>query len=105
MNERQKRASIGIDVGGTKSLFVLFDSSFKVVDEIKIKTPKEKESFVRSVNVCIGKLIDTSAAKQLRVTALGVGCAGTIDTKKGIVRTSPNLPALENFSFEQAITA
>jgi predicted NBD/HSP70 family sugar kinase len=35
-----KRGAIGIDIGGTKSLFALFDEKFNVVEEIKLKTKR-----------------------------------------------------------------
>ena len=35
--------SIGIDVGGSKTLFALLDSNMEVIEEIKIKTQGNDE--------------------------------------------------------------
>jgi glucokinase len=41
-NPKEGTGSIGIDVGGTKTLFGLFDPKFKVVEEVKVKTHDSK---------------------------------------------------------------
>jgi len=39
------KASIGIDVGGTKTLAALFDDDFEVIDENKDPTPQREQDF------------------------------------------------------------
>jgi predicted NBD/HSP70 family sugar kinase len=39
-----KPGSIGIDVGGTKTLFALFNDQFQVLEEVKLKTEGTKQA-------------------------------------------------------------
>src|SRR5581483_9490842 len=99
-----RNATIGIDVGGTKLLFVLFDDTFKPIEEIKIRTPKEKKSeFTEAIVEFVKKLGQSAAKQDLEVTAVGVGCSGKVDPETGFVHNSPNIPALHNFSFEKTL--
>jgi glucokinase len=100
----KREGSIGIDVGGTKTLFTLFDSSFALKDEIKLKTPqKSRSDFQRALLDSVEKLSRAAARRKIELSGIGVGCAGSIDTKEGVVRHSPNLPKIANFSFTDTL--
>ena len=63
----KREGAIGIDVGGTKTLFTLFDSAFTLKDQIKVKTPKKSRSdFQRA-------LLDSVPRKQGNLAADGSG--------------------------------
>lgn len=101
-----KRAYIGIDVGGTKSLFALFDERFEVLAEEKFRTHPEKGgagAFTRRMDRTVKKLLRVAKKRGLTVKATGVGCAGDIDMKAGVVRNSPNLPFLTGYDFRQKL--
>jgi len=95
----KKPAAVGIDVGGTKTLCVLVDKHFKLLEEIKFKTaPEEGEHrFTRRVKDSVGALVNSARAKGLDVLAVGVGSAGAVDDKEIKITTSPNLLMLENY--------
>ena len=95
----KKPAAVGIDVGGTKTLCVLVDKHFKLLEEIKFKTaPEEGEHrFTRRVKDSVGALVNSAKAKGLDVLAVGVGSAGAVDDKEIKITTSPNLLMLENY--------
>ncbi len=59
----------------------------------------EVDSIINSVRN-ISKEIQLDTGKQIE--SIGIGCAGLIDTE-GVVITSPNLLALENFPLKEAI--
>ena len=95
-----KRASIGIDIGGTKSLYVLFDNKFEVLAEEKLQTHPDKggvRAFTKSLGLTVRKLMDVADRRGLKVKYVGVGCAGDIDFKRGVIRASPNLGFLDNY--------
>lgn len=99
-----KSGTIGIDVGGTKTLFALFDGDFRPLEEIKIKTPTdERTAFSRAIRENVGALVQEAKRGKMKVSAIGVGCAGHIEVETGIVRFSPNIPQLKDFSFRQAL--
>jgi glucokinase len=98
--ERRKRATLGIDIGGTKSLYALFDESFEVVAEEKLRTHPEKggaRAFAREMRRTVGRLLAVAKRRKLELRAVGVGCAGDIDMRAGIVRSSPNLAFLDDY--------
>jgi glucokinase len=98
-----KTGAIGIDVGGTKTLFALFDDSFELVDQIKERTETEKQAFTSNLITKVGALLKKADKTGLTVKAIGAGVAGDVNTDKGLVRSSPNIPALEDFSFRKAL--
>src|SRR6185295_8302436 len=95
-----KTTSIGIDVGGTKTLFALFDKDFKLLDEIKHHTPgDDRAKFSSMLNESVEALLKKARKLETPVSAIGVGFAGTVDMKKGLIKSAPNLPALDGFPF------
>ena len=99
-----KSGSVGVDVGGTKTLFALFDEQFEVLEEIKLKTEGTKqEVFTKTLKESVASLLKKASKHRVTVSAIGVGCAGSIDTQKGVVNSAPNIPALDGFSFNQTL--
>jgi glucokinase len=90
------RATIGIDIGGTKILFALFDEKFRIVKEIKAKTPPEKE-FDGVLFEAARKLSRKAEKESMTLLGVGVGCSGTVDRAKGTVRESLNIPFLKGY--------
>ena len=93
-------ACIGIDIGGTKSLYALFDSSFEILAQEKLRTHPDqggKKAFTSTMRAAVSKLMREAKKRKLKVRYVGVGCAGDIDLKRGIIRSSPNLTFLNNY--------
>ena len=103
---RTKRAHIGIDIGGTKSLFALFDEGFEVLAQEKFRTHPEKGG-IRTFNRCfrgaVESLLAEARKRGLKVKAVGAGCAGDIDMKNGVVRHSANLPFFDDYPLAQRL--
>lgn len=89
-----KKRLIGIDVGATKILGVLFEEE-KPVKKIKEKTSSDKESFLRVLDKLICDLVSCSD-----VCGIGVGFAGMIN-KEGKIVKAPNIPFLDGFNFKE----
>lgn len=92
-------AAIGLDFGGTKTLFVLFDASFRPLETIKTRTRphRDQDALDAEVSRCVGRLVRSARERGLTLRAVGAGCAGLVDEKRGIWRFSPNLPHLKNY--------
>ena len=89
-----KKYSIGIDLGGTKILIGLVEKeSGKVVSHIKKKTKKEKgpENIVRKMLEGVEELLEESGKSFTEISSIGIGSAGQIDRKNGIIIGAPNL--------------
>lgn len=89
-----KKYSIGIDLGGTKILIGLVEKeSGKVVSHIKKKTKKEKgpENILRKMVEGVEELLEESGKSFTEISSIGIGSAGQIDRKNGIIIGAPNL--------------
>ena len=97
----RKRGCIGIDIGGTKTLCALFDDTFKVLDEIKLKTRADKDEahFTEMLTGAVETLVEKAEKKDLTVLSLGIGCAGSVDDARQTLTESPNIPFLKGYQF------
>ncbi len=95
----KKPAAVGIDVGGTKTLCVLTDKHFQILEEIKFKTAPDdgRNKFTRRLSESVTALMAGARERGFEVAAIGVGCAGAVDEKEIRINTSPNLMVLENY--------
>jgi len=103
---KQHFATIGIDIGGTKSLFALFDEKFALIEEIKCPTHAKRgggQAFRKMFRDSVRKLLKVAKRRKLVVPSIGIGCAGLIDYDTGVVRVSPNVAFLKGFSFRSAL--
>jgi glucokinase len=106
VSKNGKRAFIGIDIGGTKSLFGLFDEGFEAIAQEKFRTHQEKggvKEFTRKFDKAVNALLKEAKKRGLRVTAAGVGCAGEVDMKSGTLVNAPNVKFLSGFAFQRRV--
>ena len=100
--DKRQASSIGIDIGGTKTLCALFDARFEVVAEEKFRTTPEKggvRAFDRALRKAVKALLAEAHKRRLDVRVVGVGCAGQVDLREGLLKRSPNLLFLEGYPF------
>src|SRR5262249_47463192 len=98
-----KTTSLGIDGGGTKTRLVLLDGNLEVLEDIKIKTPKAKQEFGEELTKPVRKFLKRSKEEDLKISAVGVGFAGTVDHDKAAIKSAPNLPDLVGLSFRELL--
>jgi glucokinase len=94
-----RRASLGIDIGGTKTLCLLLDEDLKVLGEAKFKTDvsQGQKRFTSELLAAIRQLKRAAKDKDLKLAGVGIGCAGQVDQKKGVVKAAPNVHFLEDY--------
>jgi len=100
--DKKQAATIGIDIGGTKTLVALFDARFEALAEEKFRTAPEKgglKAFDRALRTAVKRLLAEASKRGLTVHFVGVGCAGQIDLREGLLKRSPNLLFLEGYPF------
>src|SRR5450755_2180644 len=92
---KQKVYALGIDLGGTKTLAAAVDiPPGEVVGSARKRTRAERgQEFVsqRTIELATAALSDAKLAPEDTIIALGVGAAGQVDRKKGVVLDAPNL--------------
>src|SRR3954470_1197228 len=87
-NDKQA-ATIGIDIGGTKTLVALFDARFEALAEEKFRTVPEKggvKAFDRALRTAVKRLLAQAAKRGVTVHFVGVGCAGQVDLHEGTLK-------------------
>lgn len=84
---------VGLDLGGTKMMAVVYDSDFKVVGRERKKTKAYEgaeagtERIARTVKTAL-ELANVDVGK---LAGIGVGAPGQLDLEKGSIINSPNL--------------
>ena len=102
MAKKRKRnqATIGIDIGGTKTLFALLDDDFEVIAEEKLRSRSGDDplaEFEKGLEKSIRALLKAARKRGLKVAYVGAGVAGQADFPSGTIRRAPNLEFLEGY--------
>ena len=84
---------IGVDLGGTNIQVGVVNEKNRIVGRSKSKTQADKgtETVIDRIVKTVNDAIDDSKLKPSEISGLGIGAPGTVDVKKGIVRTAVNL--------------
>ena len=101
-----KNYSIGIDLGGTKILIALVEkSSGKVLEHVKKKTKKDKgpKNITKKMFEGIEELIENSGKTFEEISSIGIGAAGQIDRKNGVILAAANLDCY-NLNLKEILT-
>jgi len=92
---KPKTYAVGIDLGGTKTLAAVVDvSTGEVISSARKRTRAERgQDFVsqRTIELVTAALTDAKLPEGTEVIAIGIGVAGQVDRKNGIVLDAPNL--------------
>jgi glucokinase len=93
-------AVVGVDIGGTNIKIALVDpATGRLLERSRLETLAERgpEAVLRDLAQSVKELSRHGGARGHPVVGVGVGAAGIIDTKEGLVITSPNLPGWAHF--------
>jgi len=84
---------IGIDIGGTKIAIGRSDVNGNLEESLRFST-----NVVRGYRAILGEIIEKTERlfNDQSVKAIGIGCGGPLDSKKGRVLSPPNLPGWDN---------
>lgn len=100
-----KKYSIGIDLGGTKILGGIVEKNTgKVLFKVKKKTKKEKgeKKISEKLFETIDELLSESNVKKEEISSIGIGVAGQVDRKNGILISAVNLKC-KNINLKEII--
>lgn len=89
---------IGIDIGGTNLRAALFDEDFTLIDKFKVGNEVEKGPEYNLNKLVIGV---KERWNYKDIIAVGVGCPGPLDIKKGKILVAPNLRTWEYFDVKE----
>jgi glucokinase len=105
--DKQSKAVIGVDIGGTNIKIVMVDpSQQQVLERLRIKTLVERgpDTVLTDLSACLIELTHQAEQKGFHLVAVGVGCAGLIDLPNRVVVRSPNLPGWVNVPLGQRLS-
>ena len=88
-----KKISVGIDLGGTKIMAVIFDKNFNVLGSERVPTEGykgSKEGLKRILNT-VHTALESAHIDKGEVVACGIGCPGVVDFSSGVLREASNL--------------
>ncbi|MEA1963083.1 MAG: ROK family protein [Patescibacteria group bacterium] len=92
---KNKKYSIGIDLGGTKMSAVLFDGE-KVIMDCSLATPKDNLEHIFVMMLALIEPLEEKANElKIRISKIGLGVAGVIDYREGKILYSPNIPLID----------
>jgi glucokinase len=92
-SRKKRRFWVGVDLGGTKMLSVVYDQDFKPLGRCRKKTQGHEGAqagLSRMIDV-ISEALVASGVSSDQLAGIGVGCPGPLDLNRGIVLETPNL--------------
>jgi glucokinase len=100
-----KSATIGIDIGGSKILFALFDEQFRVIDDDKVKTHAHRgeDHFTETLKEGVDALVHKARKKNLHLIAVGVGSTGSVNHARDTLDQCPNIPFLVHYPLKDRL--
>jgi glucokinase len=104
------KCAIGIDIGGTNTKIVLASEDGTVLSSMQRPTPSITEKSPDTImELLINNLKEVLASDSTRtcisdsskIVGMGLGVAGLVDRKNGIVMQSPNIPAINGLPIRE----
>jgi glucokinase len=103
----ERWGSVGVDLGGTKVLAVLFDERMRPIEQILERTRPEagEARFSTMLAKAIGKLTAHARRQRRTLRAVGAGCAGFVDRRRGLLVDCPNIPFFDAYPLAAKLSA
>jgi glucokinase len=95
-NNKIKKYTIGLDVGGTKIAAVLYDGEKVIADDV-LATPTDNLAHLLVMMVAtVNPLLEKARELKVKVEGIGLSVAGAIDYQADKMLISPNLTIINN---------
>jgi glucokinase len=85
------KLALGIDMGGTGIKLGLVDARGKLLSTFRLLTPAKTDPEQVADLIAEQSQAMLKLAGRRQIAGIGVGCAGDVDPKTGVIRISPNL--------------
>jgi glucokinase len=97
------RTVAGVDIGGTKVTFILWSNGsmqYKLVLPYAAQSGRE---FSELILKGMADLRQRATGAGTSIMGTGIGCAGMVDQKRGVLRFSPNMPGVRDVALAQIV--
>jgi glucokinase len=97
----------GVDIGGTKLSTALVDTNGQIIDRSIVYDHAEKpeDLFVEQVALQIKTLFHKHNFQESDVVGIGMGCAGHLRFRDGVMITTSNLKGFKEYPLRDAVQA
>lgn len=104
-SNKQKKYLVGLEFGGTNIKAALFDNKPRIIQQEFQPTHAQLgvESVLKRIKKIIHNLIDKENILSNHLMGIGIASPGPLDTKKGIIFNSPNLPGWKRVPLKNVI--
>src|SRR5580765_6402835 len=107
MGEASTKAEyvVGVDLGGTKILAGVFDSSLEQVGLTKLSTKSQRgvDKVVERIARCAQDAVDEADLTFKQIAGVGIGAPGAVDFDAGTVIFAPNLEGWKEISLKKEL--
>ncbi len=93
----------GIDIGGTNIKAVITNREGKLFASGKVRTPGTADGINDAIIGLVRGLAENQGTRMTSLKAIGIGAAGAIDGRKGVIILSPNIQAWRNYPLARTI--
>lgn len=95
----------GVDLGGTKLSVGLLDQDGHLLDKIAVHdhAGKTEDEIIRQIAQIVQFITLRNKLRETDLTGIGVGVAGHINYKKGMVITTSNFKGFKNYPFREKL--
>ncbi len=100
-----KKYYIGVDLGGTNTKIALIDKKFKVLESVSIPTKKYRrpERLLGAIYSAVNQVVKARKAARRQIFGVGVGVAGLVDAKSGVICNLVNIPGWKNLNLKKIL--
>lgn len=100
-----KKLLCGVDIGGTKCSVVLVDLNGQIIDKIYTcaHVDTNEEGLVKLVAENINEILGRNNLQESDLLGIGMGCAGHIRFRDGVIITTSNLKGFKNYPLREAV--
>jgi glucokinase len=107
MSGNKQQSVLSVDLGGTKTIVAVVLPTGKIISRRYYLTLADEgtRAVLNRLSSAINQSIAQARLKNTELIGIGIAAAGILDTRKGIVTTSPNLPGWHNVQLRDVIAA
>lgn len=102
---KEQKLILGVDLGGTKIATALATAQGEILARGRRPTPAQAgpDAVIKSICAAIDKILSAKRLKPSQFLGIGIAAAGIIDSDKGKVISSPNLPGWHEVPLRDAV--
>lgn len=98
------RAIAGIDIGGTKVKFILRSHGETIYESVMPYSAHSGGEFSALILRGVKDLRTSAVARGNEIAATGIGCAGMVDQRRGVLPFSPNMPGVRDIAIAAIVS-